>query len=215
MVANHDSLPLIQGYDRDDDLIAITRQAGHAQQRVRACAAVEVVIGHGSRPEQELHLEAIRQDRVPVFKRAGGGCAVVLDPGNIIVSVTLPLPGIGEIRAAFRKISAWLIQGLAASGVPGVRQRGVSDLALGDRKVGGACIWRTRALLYYSTTLLVCPDMRGIERYLQHPPREPEYRGGRPHSQFLGSLTTAAPGLDTSTLARRLREQLSLDRLWP
>jgi hypothetical protein len=27
-----------------------------------------------------------------------------------------------------------------------------------------------------------------VDRYLQHPPREPGYRQGRPHTEFMGSL---------------------------
>jgi lipoate-protein ligase A len=54
--------------------------------------------------------------------------------------------------------------------------------------VGGACIHRTRDLLYYSTTLLCAPELALMERYLRHPPREPGYRHGRRHAEFVGSL---------------------------
>ena len=52
----------------------------------------------------------------------------------------------------------------------------------------GSCIYRTRGLLYYSTTLLLDPDLELVERYLPHPPREPEYRRGRPHRDFMTSV---------------------------
>jgi lipoate---protein ligase len=123
-----------------------------------------------------------------VFRRRGGGCAVLLDPGNLIVSVALPMPGIGGSKAAFARLSAWLIEALAAAGAPGVEQRGISDLVLGDRKVGGSAIYREQGLLYYSSTLLVDPDIAGMERWLAHPPREPEYRRGRSHGSFLHAL---------------------------
>jgi lipoate-protein ligase A len=129
---------------------------------------------------------------------------VVLDPGNVIVSVALPLPGLGGIKRSFARISDWLIAGLARSGVPGVGQQGVSDLTLGDTKIGGSCIHRSRDLLYYSTTLLVAPDHELMERYLQHPPREPEYRNGRSHRQFTGALARLAGITDADDLALRL-----------
>ena len=73
-------------------------------------------------------------------------------------------------------------------GINGVEQSGVSDLVLSEKKIGGSCVHRTRGYLYYSTTLLVEQNMLLVERYLQHPPREPEYRQGRPHGEFMGSL---------------------------
>lgn len=181
-------------YDRDDDLLEAVRRDGLPRLRVIRWGAPAVVIGKGGKQDLELHREAIAADGVPVFQRPGGGCSVVLDPGNVIVSAVLPVPGIGAITSSFAAISDWLIAGLAGCGVPGVERRGTSDLVLGDRKVGGSCIYRTRNLLYYSTTLLVDPDLDLIERYLKHPPREPDYRRGRPHRDFLGSLR--AGGLD-------------------
>ena len=76
---------------------------------------------------------------------------------------------------------------------------------LGERKIGGSCIWRTRGLLYYSTTLLVDPDLDLCERYLPHPPREPAYRAGRPHRAFMGSLRAAAWHGDAAALAGDLQ----------
>ena len=81
-----------------------------------------------------------------------------------------------------------------------MRQRGISDLALGDRKVGGSAIYREKGLLYYSTTLLIEPDVEGMERWLAHPPREPEYRAGRGHGEFVARVK----GLSAEALSTRL-----------
>ena len=175
-------------YDLDDELIARTRSDHQPRVRVYPFDHVAVVIGRGGKQELELHTDKIKTDNVPLYRRQGGGCSVVLDPGNVIVSVALPLPGIGNIKTAFNAITDWMIAGLAASGVPDVEQRGVSDLAISERKIGGSCVYRTRGLLYYSTTLLCEQKMPLVDKYLQHPPREPDYRKDRPHSEFMGSL---------------------------
>jgi lipoate-protein ligase A len=203
-------VPATLPYDLDDIMIERTR--GDLQPRVRVYCLEEtaVVIGRGGRPEVELRAAAIDADGVPVYKRPGGGCSVVLDPGNLIVAVTLPLPGIGGIKRAFEAISEWLIVALAACGVPGVEQRGVSDLAIGDRKIGGSCVYRTRGLLYYSTTLLVDPDFGLIDRYLAHPPREPDYRAGRTHRDFLVSLKELGLPPGNADLRYRLSIMLNL-----
>lgn len=174
-------------YDLDDEMLARTREENIPRVHVYQ-PPVSVVIGRGGKQELELDREAIASDGVTLYKRPGGGCAVVLDEGNFVVSVGLPLPGISHIKTTFEKVGDWVIEGLAACGVTGVAQRGVSDLAIGDKKIGGSCVYRTRGLFYYSTTLLVDPDFDLVDRYLPHPPREPEYRAGRGHREFMGSL---------------------------
>ncbi len=195
-------------YDADEELIASVLRGEGPGVSVYACSDVAVVLGRGSKPHLELREDAIDADGVPVLRRRGGGCSVVLDPGNAVVSVALPQPGLAGIGCAFTRISEWLTDGLASAGVPGVLKRGVSDLALGDLKIGGSCIYRSRGLLYYSTTLLVDPDLALIERYLKHPPREPDYRGGRAHADFLGRLGDHIGSRDVEGFARTLERAL-------
>ncbi len=183
----HAPLPVIP-YDRDDDLLAAVRGSGRPQARVYRWGEPAVVIGRGGDQERELLTEPIARDRMMLLQRPGGGCSVVLDPGNLVVAAGLPLPGIGLITRAFAALSGWVIDGLAACGIPYIRQQGVSDLVLDGRKIGGSCVYRTRGLIYYSTTLLLAPDLELVERYLKHPPREPEYRRGRVHRDFMGAL---------------------------
>ena len=199
-------------YDLDEDLIAAAESTGREQLRIIQYPQVAAVIGRGGKIEVEVHADRLAADGIPLLRRRGGGCAVVLDPGNLIVSLVLPRPGVGEITRTFRELSERMIAALTACGVPGVRQEGTSDLALGDRKLGGSCIYRSRGLIYYSTTLLMDPDLELIDRYLPHPPREPDYRRARSHHDFLTSLAreglpAAAPG-DGIALADCLRRHL-------
>jgi lipoate-protein ligase A len=191
----------IAPYDLDDDLMAATLEDGKARVRAGRYRGKAVVLGRGGQPETELQLEAIADDEVQVLRRHGGGCAVYLDPGNLIISVVWPLPGLGGIKKAFDDISSGLIATLAEAGLAGVTQEGVSDLVLDGRKIGGSCIYRSRDLLYYSTTLLIDPDLDSVERYLKHPPREPDYRRGRDHRQFMGSLSESLGAPQTERLA--------------
>jgi len=200
-------------WDHDEELIARARAGHRPRARVFAwpppgAPRVAVVVGRGGRPEVEVDLAAARADGVPVLRRRGGGCAVVLDPGNVVASLAWPLPGVGGITSAFARISAWLIAGLAGARVPGAMQEGVSDLALDGRKIGGSCLWRTQGLIYYTTTLLVAPDLDLVERYLPHPPREPVWRAGRPHRDFMGSLRPLVSPLDTAGFAALLSSAL-------
>jgi len=175
-------------YDLDDAQIEATLTDGGPHVSVYIPEHRMVVLGRGSKVELEIDKAACQAANIPILRRRGGGCAVLLDPGNVIVSLTLAVEGIGRNREHFDRISAWLINALSDLGLAGITQRGISDLCLGDLKVGGSCIQRQRGLLYYSTTLLVTPDMPLMSSCLRHPPREPDYRAGRSHSEFVGRL---------------------------
>ena len=183
----------IAPYDHDDDLLAGALADGRPRLRVYRPEGIAVVLGRGSRPEVELDLAACRADEVPLRRRRGGGCAVVLDPGSVVVALALPAGRPGAIRERFRRLSDWILEGLAGLGIDGIRRAGVSDLVLGDRKVGGACMSFSQGRLFYGITLLAEPPVGLMERYLRHPPREPEYRRKRRHAEFVGSLAEAFP----------------------
>lgn len=196
-------------YDADDALLTAVRTDGVTRLAITRPPAPLVVLGAGSKPERELHLAAIAADRVPVARRAGGGCSVVLDPGNVVVSLALPAPGLPGIRTVFDWISGFVIDGLARIGVPGVTCEGISDLALDGRKIGGACIHKDRSLVYYSVTILADPDLGLLPRYLQHPPREPDYRRSRSHLDFVRALADVDPARTAPRLATALDAALA------
>ncbi len=202
------SIPDLAPYRPDEDVLEAVGGGGAAVVRVVRQRDAAVVVGRGGKPEVEVDLAAARGLDVPVLRRRGGGCAVLLDPGNLVVSLTAPVPGIGGITSSFRSISAWLCDCLADCGIPDVRQRGVSDLAVGDRKIGGSCIYRTRGLLHYGSTLLVEADLDLMERTLRHPPREPDYRRGRRHRDFVASLRDLGLAEDPASLLRRLDREV-------
>ncbi len=189
-------------YDFDDALIQATREGAGPQLAVRRAPRVMAVLGRASKVELELHLDRCLADQVPVLRRHGGGCAVVLDPGNLVVSLAMPAPGFGQIDRLWRGLTGWLLDGLERAGLEGLYQDGICDLVLADRKVGGAAMYRARDLVYYSTTLLLEPQVQLMERYLPHPPREPAYRRGRSHAEFVGAV-----GVDAD-LEQRLRDTL-------
>lgn len=197
-------------YGRDDGLLEEAAVRDVIAVRVYVPADISVVLGHGSRAEIELRVESCLADGVPILRRSGGGCAVVLDPGNVVVAAAMRADGAIRVRERFAAFSGWLLDGLASLGLGGLRREGASDIASGDRKVGGACLYRSRDLWLYGATLLVDPRVDLMDRYLAHPPREPEWRRGRSHADFVGRLADL-PGSWTATrLAASLRERLPI-----
>jgi len=109
-----------------------------------------------------------------------------------------------------------LAAALRAAG-PQVVRRGTSDLAVcaggEERKVSGNALRvRRRACLYHGT-MLDRFDLTLVERLLRHPPREPEYRGGRPHHAFLANLGLGRPAIEAAV--RRAFGATAVRQEWP
>lgn len=207
----------ILDYNFDDELIAAVQQGTAYRLKVYRSDAVRVVLGRGSKIDGEVNVEVCLRDNVPIYRRKGGGCTVVLDPGNLIVSLALALPGFGSSKRYLNQITSWLVNAFHTLGYRNLYSTGISDLALDDRKVSGSCVYRSRGFLYYSASILVEAQLELLDRYLRHPPREPEYRRHRSHREFVrnvsllngDSLETLLPKLET-VLGRSI-EQLLVD----
>jgi lipoate-protein ligase A len=204
---------LIGRYDFDDDIIEATRKDRQPRINIYRPTKPMAVLGVASKPGIELNLDACLADQVPILRRHGGGCAVVIDPGNVVISMVVPIGGIRGISQYFNWLSLLLLAGLAEIGVPNVRRSGLSDIVINNRKVAGACVWCSKDFLYYSATLLVEPRIDLIERYLKYPPKEPPYRKGRAHRDFVGSLNMEMPTRSPDKIARELRKVLTVDEL--
>ena len=68
--------------------------------------------------------------------------------------------------------------------------QGTSDLALNDRKFSGNAQQRKRTHLLHHGTLLYAFATEPLARYLKPPPRQPAYRAGRSHADFVTNLPT-------------------------
>ncbi len=196
-------------FDFDNDLIETARSSGgRPVTRIYPFEFKAVVAGRGSDLDKEVHMARVRQDEIPVFRRKGGGCSVFLDPGTLVVSTAFTARGFGGIQTLFDQCSQWLIQGFQTIGLAGIYQDGISDLVVADLKIGGSCFYRAKDLAYYSAAILVTPDLDLMGYYLAHPPREPDYRRGRPHRDFVSAIDRFCPGTTVEGLARDLTAAL-------
>ena len=200
-------------YTLDDTLTQQVRENGEPGLHIYVPQHPVIVLGRSNKVDQELFEAAVLSDGVEVWRRKAGGGAVVLDPGNVIVSVAVPSKGIGHIDFYVDRITTWFLAGLDAIGISGVRREGYSDLVIGDQKISGSCMFNSRDLFYYSATLLCKPEVSLMERYLRHPPKEPDYRQGRPHRDFVRNLQEFPAADSAQALANHLRQTLSAPEL--
>jgi len=169
-------------------------EAGSAENLCRCWEASRpvVVVGRSTNLAADVILDTCRDDRVPVLRRFSGGGAVVLGPGCLNYAVVLSLvswPELTNVAASFRVILGRIV---AALGISGLSLAGEADLALGGRKVSGNAQRRGRRALIHHGTLLCAFDSRLATRYLKEPARQPAYRAGRRHADFIGNLPLPA-----------------------
>lgn len=188
---------------------ALLEQAEQSDQpfevlRVWESRQVMVVVGRASRLAEEVDLEACGQRRIPILRRTSGGAAVVAGPGCLMYGVVLSYERHPELQAldqAHDFVTERLAAAVRRLDLP-VQREGICDLTLAGRKVSGNSVrCRRKALLYHGTLLYDFP-LELISACLKMPKRQPEYRQGRPHQDFVGNL----PGITYTQLEASLRQ---------
>lgn len=171
---------------------------------------IAVVIGHGQRADQEVHLDACRRDGVAVIRRRGGGGAVLLMPGILCLTCAFISARSDSPYHFFQVINAWLIARLQQELADlGAEPAGISDIAVNGQKILGCSMFKSRNLFFYQGSLLVDPDLRRMAHYLTHPSREPDYRRLRGHAEFVTSLRQLGHPLPLAAVRQHLEAGLA------
>jgi len=160
-----------------------------------------VVMGSNERPEQVVDADACARLGVDVLKRSTGGGSVLQTEDVLNYSLVTPAPANLDLKAGFRPGIDLICAILAAFGVAG-RPEGTSDVAVGERKISGNAQARRWKALLVQGTLLVDFDHDLAQMVLKHPPREPVYRRGRSHRDFLVTLRSLGVNADRASLER-------------
>lgn len=158
-----------------------------------------VVVGRNSRMSDHVSADTCEADGVAVLRRFSGGGAVILGAGCLNYAVAVPFdasPHLLDVGASFQFLLGRIVSVLA---LPGLRIEGQTDIAMHGRKISGSAQRRGRRALIHHGTLLYDFDPALATRYLKEPARQPAYRGGRRHGEFIGNLP-----LDGATLRARL-----------
>ena len=167
-----------------------------------------VVMGAGGKTDAEVHAHELQRRGIPLYKRKGGGGTVLLGPGTLVVTVHAGVAHTFRNLAYFKAINCALMDVFAAWKPLAYHQKGISDIAVGDRKIVGSSIFRRKRYLLYQASILVDFDIELMSTLLRHPPREPDYRRGRGHEAFLTGLRALGAvndlGAAADDLARRL-----------
>lgn len=157
--------------------------------RAWTCRTPAVVLGVSRDVAEEVDARECERRGVAILRRASGGGTVVIAEGTVQYAFLLPhdeATSIGEVKACCNAI---VRRALGEAGIAAALETDPSgDLRAGDRKVGGLALRRRRHATMLHGTLLARADLEGIAALLKHPAREPAWRQGRPHLDFLANL---------------------------
>jgi lipoate-protein ligase A len=201
----------------DEALVEVAEAAAepHETLRLWESRAPLVVVGRSSRVHAEVNVAVCRERGVPILRRPSGGAAVVAGPGCLMYAVVLDCrlrPELRSIENAHRFVLETNLRAVRSLGIDAAR-KGTSDLAIDDRKFSGNSLRCRRNSLLYHGTLLFQFDLPLVGELLKMPDRQPAYRAGRTHDEFVANLSVIGDDL-RAALARAWSANLPAP-VWP
>lgn len=196
----------------DDQILSKSQE----QQTIRVFRpdTILVVAGSGNVIDTEINRDNCQSDHIAIVRRRGGGGAVVLYPGSLVISIGAWVRHQYQNKKYFDLINQAIITALETHGYngPELGLAGLSDISQDSLKIAGTSMFRSGNYLLYQGSLLLEDQKNYFSRYLHHPSREPDYRNGKSHKEFAGSLAALDPvfveKFSTVEFSRSLETQL-------
>ena len=188
----------------DEALLEQAESAGRPSEVLRLWESPTpvVIVGRSSRLADEVRLQACQELAIPVLRRVSGGAAIVAGPGCLMYALVLSYelrPQLRAIDVAHAFVLETIVRALEPL-CPGIARQGTSDLALGDRKFSGNSMRARRDHFLYHGTLLYDFALPLLAQCLSSPPRQPEYRAARDHSDFVTNILRRCEALQQAMI---------------
>ncbi len=170
-----------------------------------------VVVGYGNHVDTEVNVAACEAEGIPILRRCSGGGTVLQGPGCLNYSVVLKIEEDGPLESITsanrfimeRNREAVEGEGRMQKAEGRIEVCGHTDLALVTRhsplvtslKFSGNAQRRKKHFLLFHGTFLLNFDIALIDTFLRMPSKEPDYRKGRSHKDFLTNLELPADAI--------------------
>lgn len=168
-----------------------------------------LILGRSNNAEDSTHTDLAKEDNISILQRPSGGEAVLLSPKTMVISIKMPTIKGKNPLFYFSKANTVIIHCLEKHGVQNLHTKGISDISIENRKILGSSIYKTQNSMFYHAVLNLSEDTCLIAKYLKHPKKEPDYRKGRKHTEFITSLKNEGYNINYKTLNFCLSEVLS------
>lgn len=172
-----------------------------------------IVMGISGEPEKLLHLESVKRDKIPVIKRFSGGGTVIVDEETLFISFLFNQDAL-DVAAFPEPLLRWSAELYAASWKIPEFALQAQDYTIGSKKCGGNAQYIRKDRWLHHTSFLWDYKETNMN-YLLLPPKRPDYRLDRPHTDFLCRLKDLAPSRRTliDQLKTELVKQFYIDDL--
>lgn len=149
-----------------------------------------VALGYTNHADIETNRETCAQHQVPILRRVSGGGTVLQGPGSLNYALIHPIPDGDPMNVSSTNCLVMRRNRLAFSNLLGqpVEIAGHTDLAVEGRKFSGNAQRRKRRYFLFHGTILIDLDLSLVQTLLRPPSKEPDYRAGRTHTDFIRNL---------------------------
>ena len=156
-----------------------------------------IVLGLSQKIEKECLVEHLNETSIPIYKRKGGGGAVLLSPEVICYAIKIKRASLSgctyNIPELFTIGNQVLQQILARHFKIQTKHQGISDICIKDKKIMGSSLYLSKYFALYYSSIIFHSLSDKISYYLSHPSKEPDYRLNREHKNFISSLDQYLP----------------------
>lgn len=166
---------------------------GIRELRFWSSADHAVVLGLGGRVEEDVDQKECQKHGVSILRRQSGGGTVLQGPGVLNVTLTQPWKrGLGAVRGELCLLGKALAKGVSAVGSSAWVEEDSGDVIIKEKgepvKICGLSARAKSGGILLHGSVLVDPDMALMGSVLRVPKRQPAYRHGRSHLDFLGAV---------------------------
>lgn len=154
-------------------------------------SAPAVVLGISGKVEEHVHVEALKEASIPLIRRFSGGGTVVVGQHTIFITWIANSKDV-QVNCCPKKILDWTAH-LYKNALWGIDfNLRENDYAIGWRKCGGNAQYIRKDRWLHHTSFIWDYDRSHME-LLKIPPKMPEYRQKRSHTEFLCCLSEHFP----------------------
>ena len=168
-----------------------------------------IVLGASNKADIAVEESLAIKDNITVMKRRTGGQTVMLTPNNLIISAVITDESIMKPKDVFNNFNDIIMGVIQKDHNVKFSTRGISDIALGDKKIMGSSMYRGKGKLFYHAVLNYNEPPSTFQKYLKHPSIEPDYRKGRMHDEFVTTLVNTGYSQSMTHLKDELARSLS------
>ena len=167
-----------------------------------------IVLGRANKAEDAVFVEKAKNDNIEILIRPSGGGTVILTPHTLVIALKISVKTGLNVHKYFRIINSQIILALSKLGIDKLSLKGISDIAINDKKILGSSMYKRKDAIFYHAVLNISEPVETIEEYLKYPDREPDYRNGRSHINFVTSIRDENYNLQQNQISESINERL-------